>query len=440
VFVTGYYNGTSFDSLRFGNTSFLCNASETGMFLVKYDSNGNILWAVNAVNNNTMQANSVTTDAAGNAYVTGFFTSGPLIFGTDTLRSLTSAMFLVKYNSSGNLIWALGGSDYTEAWSVTTDASNNVLVTGYFYNTTVLFGTITLTDLGLKNIYTVKYSPSGTILWAKHFGGTLIETANAITTDAANNAYVTGFFRDTVPIHFGPDTVFTPLLANSTTYYMYLLKYDSSGTEQWARTAGLINYTTQGFSVSCDASGVYVSGDFFGPHVVFGNDTLLFGGAAKAPLFLVKYDFNGHVQCATRLDAEDNNAVATDDFGNAYITGTFFTNSFVAGPDTLQTLSTSFVVAKYTCITSHEGVTELINNENIDMFPNPTTSTFNVSSSGTIESLKVYNILGDIIRNYELGIKNGGSATIDMSSYTTGLYFVEIKTGKGIVRKKLIKE
>jgi len=35
---------------------------------------------------------------------------------------------------------------------------------------------------------------------------------------------------------------------------------------------------------------------------------------------------------------------------------------------------------------------------------------------------------------------NGTIATIDMSGYSNGLYFMEIKTEQGVVRKKVIKE
>jgi hypothetical protein len=52
----------------------------------------------------------------------------------------------------------------------------------------------------------------------------------------------------------------------------------------------------------------------------------------------------------------------------------------------------------------------------------------------------MYNIVGELIRNYELGIRNDQSTTIDVSSLTKGMYFAEVKTEKGVIRKKVMVE
>jgi len=62
---------------------------------------------------------------------------------------------------------------------------------------------------------------------------------------------------------------------------------------------------------------------------------------------------------------------------------------------------------------------------------------FNEEQKNT--TIKVTDVAGRVIRNYELGIRNEKSVTLDMSGYAKGVYFVEVKTEKGRVNRKMIK-
>ena len=68
-------------------------------------------------------------------------------------------IILVKYNSSGTKQWTkqLGSSSYDEGYSVTTDSSDNIYVTGYTDG-----GLDGNTSSGNSDIIIVKYDSSGT--------------------------------------------------------------------------------------------------------------------------------------------------------------------------------------------------------------------------------------------------------------------------------------
>ena len=46
-------------------------------------------------------------------------------------------------------------------------------------------------------------------------------------------------------------------------------------------------------------------------------------------------------------------------------------------------------------------------------------------------------VTGRLVNSEQL---TGNSVTLDMSSYAKGMYFVEIKTEKGVIRKKAVKQ
>jgi hypothetical protein len=64
-------------------------------------------------------------------------------------------MFIVKYDSSGNILWAksAGGVNNEEGYSITTDASGNIIVTGYFSSPATTIGSITLTNADGSGYY-----------------------------------------------------------------------------------------------------------------------------------------------------------------------------------------------------------------------------------------------------------------------------------------------
>src|SRR3989338_2819744 len=113
---------------------------------------------------------SVSTDASGNVYMTGRFNISTITFGTTTLTNAGDYdIFIVKYDAAGNVLWAksAGGTSSDVGTCVSTDASGNVLMTGSFQSPAITFGTTTLTSVGYGDIFIVKFDATGNILWAK---------------------------------------------------------------------------------------------------------------------------------------------------------------------------------------------------------------------------------------------------------------------------------
>src|SRR6185503_18881392 len=97
-----------------------------------------------------------------------------------------SDIFITKYNAQGGLIWvkSMGSLGNDGAASVTIDSQDNIIVVGAFHGT-VDFGGVSLTSAGGFDIFAVKYSPSGGLVWAKRFGGPWDEVGTAVAVDGS---------------------------------------------------------------------------------------------------------------------------------------------------------------------------------------------------------------------------------------------------------------
>ncbi len=73
----------------------------------------------------------------------------------------------------------------------------------------------------------------------------------------------------------------------------------------------------------------------------------------------------------------------------------------------------------------------------VSLYPNPTTSVLNIESAGTIQSIAIYNVLGQEVLNRTI---DSTSARIDVASFNTGIYVVKTVIDGVTSSTKFIKE
>lgn len=108
-----------------------------------------------------IDVSSVTTDTNGNIFVTGEFTSATITFGSTTFTNTgVSDFFLLKYNGQGNLLWAkcVGGSTDDKGNSIAIDNNGAIFVTGFFTSPTISFGPTVLSKIAGLDVFTLKIS------------------------------------------------------------------------------------------------------------------------------------------------------------------------------------------------------------------------------------------------------------------------------------------
>ncbi len=121
------------DSITFGSYT-LYSANANNMFIVKYNLQTGVVWAKSA-NNGAEVGPQIAVDKFGNSYVTGWYKQSSPIFGKDTLPNFNykTAIYLVKYDLSGNVVWAKSFGNIKASclsFCVTTDSLGYVYIAG----------------------------------------------------------------------------------------------------------------------------------------------------------------------------------------------------------------------------------------------------------------------------------------------------------------------
>lgn len=448
VYVTGYYGSLSTPStIIFGTTILSTTGAGWDMFITKYDAAGNVLWARDAgIGSGNDEGHSISTDAAGNVYVGGVFSSDSITFGAITLVNVSGFdIFTVKYDSSGNVLWAKGAGSVGQdnLMSITTDASGNVYSTGYYSYTSppvfpaITFGTISFfdTDTIHSHLFIVKYDAMGNVLWAKSILGA---KGYAITTDASgNNMYVTGSFGAELTLGAFTLTNVSPV---GTYTDIFLAKYDATGNVIWAKGDGSVNADLC-YSITNDVSGnVYITGSYRAPSITFGTYTLVNADvtATRDEIFVVKYDASGNVQWAKGAGFaafDHGNSIAADASGNVVVTGDFqmnfgppnYTDMTFDSDTIINSGGIDMFIARLNAIPL--GIIEEKVVEEIIVYPNPSNGIF--KSNITIKKIEVFNLLGELV------LTDNNTNLINLQAFPKGMYMIRIN---GNQLTKLIKE
>ena len=454
VYVTGWSRSGS----AFGTEDYLT---------IKYNTNGQMIWSKRydgAVTNDCYYydyARAIVVDATGNVYVTG------QSWGNDNLKD---DYLTIKYNSSGVLQWAkrYNGPSCKEdiAYSLALDAAGNVYVTGTSYQTNKGYDMLTVKysssgsqvwairydgpgskdDIAQKikvdmngNVYitgsshggntskvdyaTIKYNTSGQQQWLKRFNGEANDTdvATSMDLDVYNNVYVTGYSKS------------PPIGTTPGQYDYYTLKYDgNNGDIMWQNKydGGSVDKawdikvvykscsTSPYMDIPCWVIDVYVTGESIGTGT--GNDFLT-----------IRYNEQGSTQWTNRFNGptNGNDAAYSISSGNAYpiiYAGGSFDNDY--GIIGITEVRPGFV-------DNFKGLST--------SYPNPfnpvTNINFKVERTSNVK-IVVYDLLGKTIatlidKKLEQGIH---SVSWNASDLNSGVYFYRYETEYASETKKLV--
>ncbi len=337
VYITGIYHTTT----TFENTTFT-SAGNSDLYIAKYSTNGIMQWVRSAGGPNNDLGNSIAVDAAGNAYITGYF-QGTATFGTTTVTSTPlpfDDILIAKYTTDGNFQWvkSAGGSGGDFGFDIAADSGGNVYVTGTYSGTAFFDGT-PLTSEGTVDMFLAKYNTNGGKEWVRSAGGSSIERAQGVAVDGNGNVYISGTFMETVRFE-------NKYVTSSGVFDIFIAKYSANGSVQWLRSAGGINYE-DARGIAVDAAGsVYFTG-YFNTSIMFGGTSLV--SAGYNDLYVAKYSTNGDFEWATSAGGTNDDygqGIALDASGNVFVVGNLELKAFYGNKTITSAGGYDIVVAR----------------------------------------------------------------------------------------------
>jgi hypothetical protein len=401
-----------------------------GVFLIKTDANGNIIWAKTYGGTGGEGAFSVQQTSDGGYIVAGY---------TQSFGAGGSDVFLIKTDANGNIIWAktYGGTDWDWAYSVQQTSDGGYIVAGY----TNSFGA------GYTDIILIKTDANGNVIWAKTYGGTSYDWAFSVQQTSDGGYIVAGWTN-----FFGGGNL-----------DIFLIKTDANGNIQWAKTYGGTS-NDWASSVQQTSNGGYIVAGY----------TYSFG-AGGLDIFLIKTDANGNIQWAKTYGGTDWDSAysvqQTSDggyivAGMTWSFGAGWYDAFLIKTDANGNIGSCSIVqnASPTVNTVSPTVTTPSPSVSSPSFtvntvsPTVTSPTLTVSEPCPLSISESCQITSGIITPYKGGIKVRGSGEFEVKVYNVsggvvksvkgknevklelsrGVYFVEVVLGGRAIRERVI--
>ncbi len=428
---TGWFEGY----LHFGELLLECHGLYD-MFVVKYNAEGEPQWAAQAGGEQDNYGNRITVNPENDIIVSGSFRD-VIFFGNDIdfASEGDRDIFIVLYDSNGNVQWAkqFGGMGEDRGYGVDCDASGHIFFTG-FYEGKCQFEQYSLYSPAITSVYITMLDPGGSLLWVRKVFGGANDFARGfgIGVDDASNVYTTGFFSGKFIVEY-QDTLYAT--GGQFDFDIYTLKFNVEGDFLWADNAGSI-YMDQGRDIVVDKQGhSYVTG-FFNDFAEFGDwETQSIG---MADIFVLKYHPDGEAVWVRGAGGTENDygyGIDLDHTDNVYISG-IFTREALFGEHVVEGWNGHDIfVAKLgeedTGITYGEVPLDIV------VYPNPTSGILNIELQALknvdkIVVVRITDLEGRGIQKQLYTVQNDSKLIeIETGDYTSGIYVLDIISESG---------
>jgi len=238
---TGHFSGT----IDFDPGPGVVNKTHSGgpdQFCIKLDPAGNLVFINTLSSTGNETGEQLCIDSQGNIILTGMygtiadFDPGP---GTFSLNAaIDGSIYISKYNSSGNFIWAKTLQTSTAIlYSSYTDHADNIYLNGVFNDTIDLdpgtgISTLTAVNTSFSDSYILKLDSNADFIWAKPIYCTSSVGRYFMSFDDDLNIYLSFDFKDTL----NPATGITRISKGD--WDVFVGKLNSSGNLIWHRSFG----------------------------------------------------------------------------------------------------------------------------------------------------------------------------------------------------------
>lgn len=438
-----YISGMYFGKVRIDDTLLYTHDVDTtvaGMFLAKFDTDGNRIWAKTTAGlfyyeSDYAKLKQMTIDRDDNIVLAGTCINEIEYFDTTiTYTKILDSMwvttpfphwvyyyattnYLAKYNKHGQKLWIKDAGMHQQHYlAIATDYSNNILLTGYFWDDyPFVVDSVTLNASGGENIFIIKYNPNGKLIWAQRGGGASSGPNRAydIVSDDLDDIFITGIIYGN-SIEFG-DSILNAGVAN----HLFITKYNSSGVVEWFKHYGTNNSAYvfgRGLGLSFKNNEIFLCGFFLdtldlgfcilnsiispwyasGLYMRFNTNGVLLGAAMDhydlqcTPTYFFMGNDNDYYVAGNHLGYNESNIM----FGR-------FSNWFLSGSAEVN-----------------------LNPKSLFVMPNPCSEYFYILSDEKLPyGIEIFNISGMLVLFQSI---EDNLSPVNVSVLPKGIYFVKL--------------
>ncbi len=366
-------------------------------FISKIDASGNSEWSNLFYKPNCQIFELGTLPTSDGGFIsTGSYSESP---PTEAMGEI----IIIKTNASGELLWSqtMGGTDDDAGHSIIQLSTGEYVISG----STQSFGA------GMKDIFLMKLSALGTVLWSKTYGGDSDDFAN-IVVQTENGGFLIGCS--------------TKSLASQSE--ILLIKTDDNGNIIWSNTYG--NVGDEG-----DQSGIGSSVDLAKTNDGGFYVTSFSNSVCLSSAYAIRTDSFGNTECSnsqsTVVLSTSSPIFQTNALSLSTAAGPFLDDAIV-----VDTIMGSQVSNCFTPLSLDETATK----ESLRAFPNPFSNETSIQIPNHLKNvnLTVYNSLGQTVRQ----IRNVSDQRIlfNRDDLPQGVYFIQLNMQDDavILREELI--
>jgi len=481
VGVTGYFNETAL----FDITTNLTSSGYADVFIAKYTSTSNLIFAGKAGGSGWEEARGVNIDNLGNLYITGNYV-GTATFGSGSgsisITSVTALfssppspsqdIFTAKYNASGNFEWvrSAGGGRDEGGRGVALDNYGNVNIVGYFegdatFGTYLLINNAPGPNFAYEDPFVVQYSTSGSFKWAVNGGAGWHDSGYGIGTDPWGNILVTGNIKEDgsgalwndTPFpnssYNNNDDIFVVKMGIASGPQVLTVSFTQTNVSCFGGSDGAIDMSVTGgaFSYSylwsTNATTEDISGLIAGTYIVTVTDT---AGAVVVDSVII-------TQPATAIlgqgYSQAETALLNDGMAWVVVSGGAPSYTYLWNDPNYQTTDTAYNLSAgiYKVVfadmkgcsdslsiqvadSTTVGILETFDSNDISIYPNPTSGEFTLIFDNANKVI-ITDVKGKTILNKDIYRQKAIQIMIDQPP---GIYFITLITAEGVMRNRLI--
>jgi hypothetical protein len=311
-------------AIDFAGTSF-ASAGSSDILVASLDASGAPRWGTSFGGGLQDLGVDIALGPGGDIWIAAQFL-GTVTFGATELTAVgTTDTVVARLDPAGEVVWAraFGGPVVDKPVGIAVDDSGNAWVTGSFTNE-IDVGGVMLTDADGAGSYVARLDPNGDVLGAWSLGSEGGHSVRGVAVDATSGlAYVVGYAATAVDFGLGPISI-----AGGTD--AYVVAVDVTGAPQWSQSFGGPE-DDFGLDITAANGEVAITGSF--------RETIDFGGgalSAGSAIFVASLDASGAHRWSSLFEHNGvhlGEGIAIGADGNTYVAGRAAGDAIVAGFD-----------------------------------------------------------------------------------------------------------